>query len=220
VLPGQPQEKVRMLYLLVALGAYLLGSIPSGYLIGKSRGVDLRTQGSGNIGATNALRVLGKKWGYLCFALDAGKGVLSVLLAKYAVAPAAGLDPVISSIVAAVCTVLGHNFPVWLKFKGGKGVATSAGAVIGLFPLPVFVCSVLIWVITFKITRIVSVASIVGAVSLSLALLVLWLLHSSGVVLAQVVIGFALSAMMIWRHRSNIGRLMAGTEPRFEKRSR
>jgi len=209
-----------MLYLLVALGAYLLGSIPSGYLIGKSRGVDLRTQGSGNIGATNALRVLGKKWGYLCFALDAGKGVLSVLLAKYTIAPAVGLDPVISSIVAAVCTVLGHNFPVWLKFKGGKGVATSAGAVIGLFPLPVFVCSVLVWVITFKVTRIVSVASMLGAISLSLALLVLWLLHSSGVVLAQVVIGIALSAMMIWRHRSNIARLMAGTEPRFEKRSR
>jgi glycerol-3-phosphate acyltransferase PlsY len=209
-----------MLYLLVALGAYLLGSIPSGYLIGKSRGVDLRTQGSGNIGATNALRVLGKKWGYLCFALDAGKGVLSVSLAKYAVAPALGLDPVMSSIVAAVCTVLGHNFPVWLKFKGGKGVATSAGAVIGLFPLVVFVVSVLVWVITFKVTRIVSVASMLGAISLSLALVVLWLLHSSGVVLAQVVIGVALSAMMIWRHRSNIGRLMAGTEARFEKRSR
>lgn len=209
-----------MLYLLVALGAYLLGSIPSGYLIGKSRGVDLRTQGSGNIGSTNALRVLGKKWGYLCFALDVGKGVLSVLLAKYAIAPAVGLDPVTSSIVAAVCTVLGHNFPVWLKFKGGKGVATSAGAVIGLFPLVVFVGSVLVWVITFKITRIVSVASMLGAISLSLALVVLWLLHSSGVVLAQVVIGVALSAMMIWRHRSNIGRLVAGTEPRFEKRSR
>lgn len=205
-----------MLYLIVACGAYLLGSIPSGYLIGRSRGVDLRTQGSGNIGATNALRVLGKKWGYLCFALDAGKGVAAVLLAKLLAAPALGLEPVTASIVAAVCVVVGHNFPVWLGFKGGKGVAISAGAVIGLFPPAVFVSGVLAWVIAFKITRIVSVASIAGAVVLSLSLFILWLLGMA--VTAQLVIGVALSVMLIWRHRSNIQRLLAGTEARFEKK--
>jgi glycerol-3-phosphate acyltransferase PlsY len=205
-----------MLYLFVACGAYLLGSIPSGYLIGRSQGVDLRTQGSGNIGATNALRVLGKKWGYLCFVLDIGKGLAAVLLAKLLVAPAYGLDPVTASIVAAVSAVVGHNFPVWLKFKGGKGVATSAGAVIGLFPFVVFASGILAWVIAFKITRIVSVASITGAVVLSLSLFVLWLLHMA--VTAQLVIGIALSAMLIWRHRSNIQRLLAGTEARFEKK--
>jgi glycerol-3-phosphate acyltransferase PlsY len=205
-----------MLYLFVACGAYLLGSIPSGYLIGRSQGVDLRTQGSGNIGATNALRVLGKKWGYLCFALDIGKGLAATLLAKLLVAPACGLDPVIASIVAAVSAVAGHNFPVWLGFKGGKGVATSAGAVIGLFPFVVFASGVLAWVIAFKITRIVSVASIAGAVVLSLSLFILWLLHLA--VTAQLVIGLALSAMLIWRHRSNIQRLLAGTEARFEKK--
>jgi glycerol-3-phosphate acyltransferase PlsY len=205
-----------MLYLFVACGAYLLGSIPSGYLIGRSQGVDLRTQGSGNIGATNALRVLGKKWGYLCFALDIGKGLTATLLAKLLVAPACGLDPVIASIVAAVSAVAGHNFPVWLGFKGGKGVATSAGAVIGLFPFVVFASGVLAWVIAFKITRIVSVASIAGAVVLSLSLFILWLLHLA--VTAQLVIGLALSAMLIWRHRSNIQRLLAGTEARFEKK--
>jgi glycerol-3-phosphate acyltransferase PlsY len=205
-----------MLYLFVACGAYLLGSIPSGYLIGRSQGVDLRTQGSGNIGATNALRVLGKKWGYLCFVLDIGKGLAAVLLAKLLVAPAYGLDPVTASIVAAVSAVVGHNFPVWLKFKGGKGVATSAGAVIGLFPFVVFASGILAWVIAFKLTRIVSVASITGAVVLSLSLFVLWLLHMA--VTAQLVIGIALSAMLIWRHRSNIQRLLAGTEARFEKK--
>lgn len=205
-----------MLYLFVACGAYLLGSIPSGYLIGRSQGVDLRTQGSGNIGATNALRVLGKKWGYLCFVLDIGKGLAAVLLAKLLVAPAYGLDPVMASIVAAVSAVVGHNFPVWLKFKGGKGVATSAGAVVGLFPFVVFASGVLAWVIAFKITRIVSVASIAGAIVLSLSLFVLWLLHMA--VTAQLVIGLALSAMLIWRHRSNIQRLLAGTEARFEKK--
>jgi glycerol-3-phosphate acyltransferase PlsY len=205
-----------MLYLFVACGAYLLGSIPSGYLIGRSQGVDLRTQGSGNIGATNALRVLGKKWGYLCFVLDIGKGLAAVLLAKLLVAPAYGLDPVTTSIVAAVSAVVGHNFPVWLKFKGGKGVATSAGAVIGLFPFVVFASGILAWVIAFKLTRIVSVASITGAVVLSLSLFVLWLLHMA--VTAQLVIGIALSAMLIWRHRSNIQRLLAGTEARFEKK--
>jgi glycerol-3-phosphate acyltransferase PlsY len=205
-----------MLYLFVACGAYLLGSIPSGYLIGRSQGVDLRTQGSGNIGATNALRVLGKKWGYLCFALDIGKGLAAVLLAKLLAAPMLGLDPVTASIVAAVSAVVGHNFPVWLGFKGGKGVATSAGAVIGLFPFVVFASGVLAWVIAFKITRIVSVASIAGAVVLSLSLFVLWLLHLA--VTAQLVIGLALSAMLIWRHRSNIQRLLAGTEARFEKK--
>jgi len=205
-----------MLYLFVACGAYLLGSIPSGYLIGRSQGVDLRTQGSGNIGATNALRVLGKKWGYLCFVLDIGKGLAAVLLAKLLVAPAYGLDPVTASIVAAVSAVVGHNFPVWLKFKGGKGVATSAGAVIGLFPFVVFASGILAWVIAFKLTRIVSVASIAGAVVLFLSLFVLWLLHMA--VTAQLVIGGALAAMLIWRHRSNIQRLLAGTEARFEKK--
>ena len=205
-----------MLYLFVACGAYLLGSIPSGYLIGRSQGVDLRSQGSGNIGATNALRVLGKKWGYLCFVLDIGKGLAAVLLAKLLVAPAYGLDPVTASIVAAVSAVVGHNFPVWLKFKGGKGVATSAGAVIGLFPFVVFASGILAWVIAFKLTRIVSVASIAGAVVLFLSLFVLWLLHMA--VTAQLVIGGALAAMLIWRHRSNIQRLLAGTEARFEKK--
>jgi glycerol-3-phosphate acyltransferase PlsY len=205
-----------MLYLFVACGAYLLGSIPSGYLIGRSQGVDLRTQGSGNIGATNALRVLGKKWGYLCFVLDIAKGLAAVLLAKLLVAPAYGLEPVMASIVAAVSAVVGHNFPVWLKFKGGKGVATSAGAVIGMFPIAVFVSGILAWVIAFKITRIVSVASITGALVLFLSLFILWLLHMA--VTAQLVIGFALSVMLIWRHRSNIQRLLAGMEPRFEKK--
>jgi glycerol-3-phosphate acyltransferase PlsY len=205
-----------MSYVLLVLGAYLIGSFPTGYVMGRARGIDVRKEGSGNIGATNTLRVLGKKWGYACLALDVGKGLLAVLLAKLVVAPAAGIDPVTASIIAAIAVVLGHNFPVWLGFKGGKGVATSAGAIGGLFHPAVFIFGMLSWILAFKITRVVSIASMVGAVVLSAAVFGLWMLDRATT--GQLIIGLALTVMLIWRHRSNIGRLMAGTEPRFEKR--
>ena len=119
----------------VALGSYLIGSFPSGYIVGRINNVDLQKEGSGNIGATNALRVLGKKWGYLVFAADIFKGWLSVTLA-YGLANRFAPDHVIlAGVLAAICVVLGHNFPVWLGFKGGKGIATSAGIMIALFPI-------------------------------------------------------------------------------------
>ncbi len=120
--------------LAVAVGAYLIGSLPSGYIVGRVNGVDLRKVGSGNIGATNALRVLGKKWGYLVFAADIFKGWLSVTLAYASSRQFAPDHVTLAGILAAVFAVLGHNFPVWLAFKGGKGIATSAGIMIALFP--------------------------------------------------------------------------------------
>jgi len=204
-----------MVFLLVAFGAYLLGSFPSGYVIGRARGVDLRREGSGNIGATNALRVLGKKWGYLCFVLDIGKGALAVCLAKSVVAPAFDLVPTQAGIVAAVGALLGHTFPVWLKFKGGKGIATSGGIALALFPPVVFLVSIAAWIATFFATRIVSIASLVATSVLGITLVVLWLRGGDG---ALAIVGVAMCVLVFWLHRTNLSRLAQGTEPRFEKR--
>lgn len=204
-----------MFYVFVACGAYLLGSFPSGYLIGRARGVDLRAQGSGNIGATNALRVLGKKWGYLCFALDIGKGMSAVWLAKFAAA-ASGYDLTWAAVIAAAAVITGHTFPVWLEFKGGKGIATSGGVAIALFPIEVFLLSIGLWALVFHFSRIVSVASFAATFTLGLVLVVDFALGR--VPLPLLVIGLIMSALVIWLHRANLRRLWAGTEPRFERK--
>ncbi|MGC1479858.1 MAG: glycerol-3-phosphate 1-O-acyltransferase PlsY [Chthoniobacterales bacterium] len=215
---GGAREKGRVLYLLIALGAYLVGSVPSGYLIGRVRGVDIRKEGSGNIGATNALRVLGKGWGYFCFACDIAKGFLAVFLARTVVADALDLEPAWSGIVAAVMVIVGHNFPVWLGFKGGKGIATSGGVILGLFPWPAFVIPLATWVLLFYATRYVSVASITCAIMVPVSLAGLWLAGWPGSDGAYVVVGVLMAAMAVWRHRENVKRLLAGTETKFVKR--
>ena len=202
--------------LAVAVGAYLIGSLPSGYIAGRVNGVDLRKVGSGNIGATNALRVLGKKWGYLVFAADIIKGWLSVTLAYALSRQFAPNDVTVAGILAAVFAVLGHNFPVWLGFRGGKGIATSAGIMVALFPIWVFLCALVVWVGSFQLTRYVSVASILAAISLSASSLLLALLGRCDWLL--VAVAFAMTTLAIWRHKSNIDRLLAGTEKKFEKR--
>jgi glycerol-3-phosphate acyltransferase PlsY len=200
----------------VALGAYLIGSIPSGYLAGLIKGVDLRQVGSGNIGATNALRVLGKKWGYLVFAADIFKGWLSVTLA-YALANRFAPDQVVvAGILAACFAVIGHNFPVWLGFKGGKGIATSAGIMIALFPLWVFLFALVVWIAFFYGTRYVSVASIFAAISLPVSAAVLALAGKCDWLLVPVAV--AMCVLAVWRHKTNIQRLLAGTEKKFERK--
>ena len=200
----------------VSLGSYLIGSFPSGYIVGRINGVDLRKEGSGNIGATNALRVLGKKWGYIVFAADIFKGWLSVTLA-YALANRFAPDHVVlAGVLAAVFVVLGHNFPVWLGFKGGKGIATSAGILIALFPILVFLCALVVWLGFFYTTRYVSVASILAAISLSVSTTVLALFGKCDWLLVGVAL--LMTGLAIWRHKSNIERLVAGTEKKFEKR--
>jgi acyl phosphate:glycerol-3-phosphate acyltransferase len=201
--------------LAVAVGAYLIGSLPSGYIVGRVNGVDLRKVGSGNIGATNALRVLGKKWGYLVFAADILKGWLSVTLAYALSRQFAPNEVTLAGILAAVFAVLGHNFPVWLGFKGGKGIATSAGIMVALFPIWVFLCALVVWVGSFLLTRYVSLASILAAISLSASSLVLALLGRCDWLL--VAVAFAMTTLAVWRHKSNIDRLLAGTEKKFEK---
>jgi acyl phosphate:glycerol-3-phosphate acyltransferase len=208
-----------MFYFVAALIAYFLGSIPWGFLAGRIRGVDLRREGSGSTGATNALRVLGKKWGYLVFALDALKGVLAVRwsmsLAVYL--DATGQEKIYAGVVAAIFVMVGHSYPVWLRFQGGKGIATAAGVMLALFPPQVFGFGLLVWAGLFYSTRYVSVASLGAAVSLPTSAGILCWLGLCDPVL--VVIAAAMCALAIWRHKSNIQRLIAGTEKRFEKKS-
>ena len=208
-----------MLYLASALVAYFLGSIPWGYLAGKLNGVDLHKVGSGSTGATNALRVLGKPWGYSVFALDALKGSLAVIAAFQISARFFASTPtetISAGVVAAIFAVIGHSYPVWLKFQGGKGIATSAGIMLALFPWPVFAFGLFVWLVLFYSTRFVSVASLGAAVALPTASAAMWYLGDCDAIRTS--IAAAMCVLAVWRHKSNISRLMAGTEKRFEKK--
>lgn len=198
--------------LLVALGAFLLGSIPTGYLVARAKGVDIRQHGSGNIGATNVFRTLGKPLGVLVFFLDALKGFAAVWLAL-----CYGGASAWPAILAAVAAIAGHNYTPWLGFKGGKGIATSAGVLIALMPWAVLAIAV-VWFAVFFATRYVSLASICAAAALPVAVGALWYSGCGG---NGPLLGFAvlIAALAIWRHRSNIERLMAGTEHRFDRKS-
>ena len=215
-------------YLAAAILAYLIGSFPSGFLAGRICGVDLRVAGSGNVGATNALRVLGKKWGYAVFASDAFKGALAVLtgLALAKIPALQGPVPSHVGVVAALFAIIGHSFPVWLGFKGGKGIATSAGIMFVLFPGAVFASGLAIWLVLFFTTRFVSVASLGSAVTLPTAAVLLyffgkpdsWFFGYCDPMLAG--ISGIMGVLAIWRHKDNIKRLFAGTEKRFERKAR
>lgn len=200
-----------LVYPAVALAAFLLGSVPTGYLVARAKGIDIRQHGSGNIGATNVFRTLGKPLGIFVFFADALKGFAAVwLAARMAQGPEASW----LGIIAAVAVIAGHNYTPWLGFRGGKGIATSAGALLALMPQSVAVIAV-VWVVVFKLSRYVSLASICAAAALPVSVAVLWWTGSGGNV---PLLGFALliSALAIWRHRSNIQRLREGTESRFK----
>src|SRR5258708_24191159 len=157
-----------MIWILIVIVSYLLGSIPSGYLVAKAHGIDIRQHGSKNIGATSVLRVMGKKWGYLVFFCDALKGFVSVKVG-FSLAGSFGATVTLAGLVAALCCILGHNYPVWLSFKGGKGVATSTGVVIALFPVVIVLLAGIVWLLVFLLGRYVSLASISAAVALPIA---------------------------------------------------
>jgi len=186
------------------LGAYLIGSFPTGFLLVKwLKRVDLRTVGSGNIGATNVGRVAGPWARALVFVMDAAKGALPVVVAPSLLAsppPAAGL-------ACGLAAVLGHNFPIFLKFKGGKGVATTIGVLFAADP-PAGIIYLLVWGAGLLITRYVSVSSMAAAVSIPVMLLALRRSPE------ELLLGVALALLIILRHRANIDRLRRGTEPR------
>lgn len=197
-------------YIVTALVAYLLGSIPTGYLVAKARGVDIRTVGSGNIGATNAFRVLGKGLGIFVLLMDALKGWVAVQIGAALVnqlLPGAPIEYL--RITAAICAILGHNFTCWLGFKGGKGIATSAGVLLALVPLALAII-LSIFIILFVTTRYVSVGSVAAAFSLPFAT---WFTtRETGL---TIVTG-AMGALAILKHRKNIQRLLNGTENRIQ----
>jgi len=200
----------------ICLLSYFLGSIPTGYLVGRSQGIDIRQHGSGNIGATNIFRTLGKKYGIFVFACDALKGLLAVRLAMVFSHHLPGIPEAIAGIMGAICCILGHNFTCWLQFKGGKGIATSAGVLIGMLPLA-SLGLVAVWALIFYTTGYVSLASILAAVALPaivFAMLLFGLLQGWPYFYFALVVG----VIAVWRHRTNIQRLLNGTESSFRKK--
>ncbi len=197
---------------LVLVCSFLIGGIPFGFLAGKINGVDIRQVGSGNIGATNVFRTLGKKWGSIVFILDFSKAffpifLLKVLLDKQHLESAVS-PPDLFLILSGAMIVCGHNFSPFMGFKGGKGMASSAGFIFALFPLAGLTC-VLSFALVFFFSKYVSLGSIAASVMLPLSTMLfypgqywLWAL------------AFFLGAMSVWRHRTNIQRLQAGTELR------
>jgi glycerol-3-phosphate acyltransferase PlsY len=203
------------LYFGVALLAYLIGSIPTGFLVARARGVDIRSAGSGNIGATNTFRVLGRSAGVAVLLADAAKGtvpcaVLPPLALRVADA-GNSLNAEWLAIAAGVAAVLGHNYTCWLHFKGGKGIATTAGVLLVLMPAALGAC-LAAWVVVFALGRYVSLASLAAAVTLPVSV---WLWGQSRAMLG---IAVALGLLAIGKHRANIRRLLNGTENRVSRR--
>jgi glycerol-3-phosphate acyltransferase PlsY len=205
-------------YVSAALISYLIGSIPAGYLVGRLVGVDIRRMGSGNIGATNVLRVLGKPYGYAVFLFDFLKGVTAVQLSIWLVHRAHSDSETgeLVGIMAGILCVIGHTYPVWLRFRGGKGVATSAGVLFGLMPIAALLVMI-VWFVIFQITKYVSVASIGAAVALPLTTLLMVCLKQTHE-MALVYFSICLMVVIIWRHRSNLARLRQGTEQSFKRK--
>lgn len=205
-----------MMSVFVAAGAgYLMGGVPFSYIAGRlSRGIDLREHGSGNLGASNTYRILGGRIALAVLVLDILKGLVPVLVARR-FDPSGGAP--VHALAAAAGAVTGHLFSPYLKFSGGKGIATSAGAFAGLAPLP-FACALAVFLLVFSARRIVSLASLSAAVALPLSV---WIVGRTGLarphpVVLWVTVG--MMAVIVWKHRGNIRRLRAGTEPALARR--
>jgi glycerol-3-phosphate acyltransferase PlsY len=201
------------------VAAYLLGSIPFGLLIAKAHGKDLRSIGSGNIGATNVSRALGRKWAYFCFVLDVLKGLIPMLVTMLIAKPG-GIIPLLLWLVVGCSAIMGHIFPIYVKFKGGKGVATSFGVALGLWPYYT-ICVLFaagVWVVVVLIWRYVSLASIAASVTFPLVLFLAmifmpdWAFTNLWPIL---ITSIAIPVMVIIRHRENIKRLREGTESKI-----
>jgi glycerol-3-phosphate acyltransferase PlsY len=212
-----------MRFIAFLIGSYLLGAVPFGLLIAAGHGIDLRNVGSGNIGATNLSRALGKKWAYVCFVLDLAKGLLPTLAAGVWLGDIAGTKGLLAQLAVGCAAIIGHIFPVYLKFRGGKGVATSFGVAMGLWPYYTVsaAVSLLVWIAFVLIWRYISLASLAGAVAFPLALI-------SAIVIVPgwrfaelwplLIVATGIPFLVFLRHRENIKRLLAGAESRvFQK---
>jgi glycerol-3-phosphate acyltransferase PlsY len=224
---------------LCPLVAFLLGSIPFGLIISRIKGINIREHGSGNIGATNVLRIVGKKYGVTCLLLDALKGlvptVIAISLIRFegiqnpmtlsGLLPYAGKFPMLTAqvfqVLTGLCAILGHNYSPWVGFKGGKGIATSAGVLIALMPAAIVILAA-VWGLVFIVSRYVSLASIIAAAALPL--LTLWGSWFHGKIQDGTwnkplfAFSIIIAVLAIWKHRTNIQRLLAGTEHRFTRK--
>ena len=210
-------------FALAIIAAYLLGSVPVGVIIAGAHGKNLRSIGSGNIGATNVSRALGRRWAYLCFLLDVLKGLVPMLVAGTFIEMSDPNPGLLSLWLAVGCAaILGHIFPIYLKFKGGKGVATSLGVALGLWPYYTICATVAfaIWAATVLLWRYISLASIAASIAFPVALILTivltpgWNFANLWPLLAAAI---AIPVMVIVRHRENIKRLIAGTESKVLK---
>ncbi|MCE5325693.1 MAG: glycerol-3-phosphate 1-O-acyltransferase PlsY [Planctomycetaceae bacterium] len=209
---------------LLSLGAYVLGSTPTGVIIARSKGVDLRKSGSGNVGATNVGRVLGRRWGYLCFALDVGKGFAAAFAAVLICHDGAGMPSSgtqLCWLLTGAGAVLGHVFSFWLKFRGGKGVATALGVVLGIYPYMTFagLAALAVWVLVTLVSRYVSMGSVIASAAFVPLMTAIAMLR--GWPLAElwplVTFSTAMIALIIIRHGGNIARLVRGTESKIRQ---
>lgn len=217
-------ERIGAVAVLLPLAAYVVGATPFAWVLARVKGVDLRKVGSGNIGATNVGRSLGRPWGYLCFFLDMGKGLLPALVAGWLLRPEVGVPSTVAQAawLAAGCgAILGHVFPFWLRFRGGKGVATSLGVVLGIFPYFTWagLAAFALWTAVTLSSRYVSLGSIVAAVA--------FVPLVAGFNAARIgwertmrlwpMLAFAtvMSLLIVFLHRANIRRLLSGSENRI-----
>ncbi|MCE5277074.1 MAG: glycerol-3-phosphate 1-O-acyltransferase PlsY [Planctomycetaceae bacterium] len=203
----------------MALAGYVLGSTPTGVIIARFKGVDLRKSGSGNVGATNVGRVLGRRWGYLCFALDVGKGFAAAFAAVLICQDGAAVPSAATQLcwlLTGAGAVLGHVFSFWLKFRGGKGVATGLGVVLGIYPYMTFagLAALGVWVVVTLASRYVSMGSVVAAAAFVPLMTGIAMLHDWPLkdLWPLVTFSTAMIALIIIRHGGNIVRLVRGTE--------
>ena len=219
-----PNLFYQILFLIIS---YLIGSIPTGYLIGKSKGVDIREKGSNNIGATNTARILGKKYFLIVTLLDASKGFIFVFLFRFNILPFEWC--LLSPVIYGLSAVLGHIFPVFLKFKGGKAVATGSGVALGYAPI-IFIIGVTAFIITYLITKIVSLGSIIGASTILITSIIFSILSNQLLLNLNsiptntkwplnlwFVLGITIIVLLIIiKHKSNINRLVHNEEKQFD----
>jgi acyl phosphate:glycerol-3-phosphate acyltransferase len=206
-----------MSFVILIIAAYLFGSIPFGLIIAGAHGKNLRSIGSGNIGATNLSRALGKKWGYFCFFLDTLKGFIPMLVTSRFISSPPGIAELFLWLAVGIAAVLGHIFPIYIKFKGGKGVATSFGVALGLWPYYTICAGValIVWAVCVLIWRYISLGSIAGAITFPLTLILAIILRQSWTIAALwplLIAAIAIPVMVIIRHSENIKRIIAGTE--------
>ncbi|RME93475.1 MAG: glycerol-3-phosphate 1-O-acyltransferase [Candidatus Hydrogenedentota bacterium] len=188
------------------ISSYLLGSIPFSFLIGKAKGIDIRLHGSGNVGATNVFRVVGKAWGILALFLDLLKGLIPVLAIRLLLPNSEALHTY--QMVFGLFAILGHTFPVWLKFKGGKGVATGLGVMLGLVPEATGIALV-IFIVTVILSKMVSLGSILGALSLVISYPFLYSVEKS---IPRLVFITVIVIFIVYKHKANIVRILKGEE--------